>query len=319
MMLLILQCHSPAGVQQLTLRAGQRGRVGSSEWVELSVGESQLEPEHFVVECRNPLKLICSPNCQIELQGQLVSELELRQGTRFSAGGCQFEVNVSLGWDPLHNRHPSQDATPTAGQFGVNVPDEQWEAWWTAVQWQIIDCSATQVQSLQQHASLRTAVQQLVELKEWTLALRLIAHLLPHRPCVGWAAQAMAGAEPAFAATTTLPETSGQLASSVQAWLEQPTEELRQKVPVASTPLTAEEWLAQAVLWTGGSLAPPDTPEVPPPQSLCGIACATALQLHHASGQAAYPLKHTIDTGVGLLESLSPIFASAGLVPSLEE
>jgi hypothetical protein len=104
----------------------------------------------------------------------------------------------------------------------------------------------------------------------------------------------------------------------VQAWLEQPTEELRQKVPVASVPLTAEEWLAQAIVWTGGSLAPDDTPEVPPPKSLCGIACATALQLHHAREQAPYPLKHTIDTGVELLESLSPVFAFVGLVATGE-
>jgi hypothetical protein len=309
MMLLILKCHSPAGVSQLTLRSGQRGRVGSSEWVELSVSESQLEPEHFVVECRKPPKLMCSPKCQVQQQGQQLTEIELLQGTTFSAGDCQFEVNVSLGMDRVGSQQSPQDSTLSEAQPVVGEPGEQLAAWWTTVEWEVIDCPAPQAQNLQQQASLRTAVQRIVELQQWTLALRLLAHLLPQPLCVGWAAQTIAAIKPEPATPKSLGESHGQLACSVQAWLDQPTEELRQKVTVVPIPLTAEEWLTQAIAWTGGSLAPPDAPEVPPPQSLCGIACATALQMHHASGRSLFSLEHTIDTGVELLEKLSPSFA----------
>jgi hypothetical protein len=47
----------------------------------------------------------------------------------------------------------------------------------------------------------------------------------------------------------------------------------------ASGARSPEAWAAIAAFWSGGSLGPPDVPEIPPAPQLCGIAIASAVLL----------------------------------------
>lgn len=287
-MILILKCKSPAGEQQLVLRPGQRGRVGSSEWVELSLPDSSLRPEHFVVDACGPLKLVCSADCRVTVDGQVIDEFDLKDGTVFSVGTCEFSVVVC--------GEPASLSPATVKTSAMDTTDIQ--PWWSTVAWEMVDCSQPVIQQLKQHATLQAAIKQLLEWEQATAGLRLLATSLPPTASVSWSLEAIE-----HNALTGVAANSIATVANVKAWLAQPDELHRQQVSLDGELLSPADWIAQAVIWTGGSLAPDDVPPVPPPRSLYGVACATAVQLHLASGRASYSLEQTIENGWKYFES----------------
>ncbi len=277
-MMIFLKCNSPQGTQQLVLRAGERARVGSSEWMELSISDRLLQPEHFVIDCRGPLKLICSPQCTVEIAGEPYAQIELVNGTTFGVGSCEFEVATQ---GEIEENRASSLSAPKSESIG-QIP------WWSDVQWEVVDTASNIIEQLKQLPTAREAVTHLMHEEQVPAALRLVASLLSPKNCVCWASQAI--------------ETVEEIAASVQAWLAVPDEAHRREVQLTTELDSPADWIAQAVNWTGGSLAPDDAPPVPPSKSLCGIACATAIQLHLASGRASCSLEQVLDSGLKVLQ-----------------
>lgn len=287
-MIVILKCKSPEGEQQLVLRPGQRGRVGSSEWVELSLPNSPLRPEHFGVDARGPVRLICSEDCLVTFDGKEISELDLKHGADFSVGHYEFSV-VACG-------EPANLPQPT---INTNLMDTTGhKPWWSAVDWEMVDCSQQVVQQLKRHTTLQAAIKQLLEWGQSTAGLRLLATSLPPTASVSWSLEAIEN----DVATGVAGDRSATVAN-VKAWLEQPDEQRRKQLSLDGELVSPADWIAQAVIWTGGSLAPDGVPAVAPPRSLYGVACATAVQLHLASGRSARTLEQTIDNGWKYVES----------------
>jgi hypothetical protein len=94
-------------------------------------------------------------------------------------------------------------------------------------------------------------------------AVKLVAHLLPMRECVWWAwmnVRRASGEKPADKIRAALEAT--------ERWISEPNDRNRRaafasaEVAGLDTPAGA---VAVAIFFTGGSIAPPENPEVPPP------------------------------------------------------
>ena len=113
--------------------------------------------------------------------------------------------------------------------------------------------------------------------KQHSDAIRLLAHVLPKAAAVRWACQCIRhvglGDTPTAAATALL---------AAEAWAAKPTDEHRRAAfPAAQAAGFAHPAAsaAMAAFWSGGSLAPPELPVVPPGEFLTARAAAAAILL----------------------------------------
>lgn len=108
-------------------------------------------------------------------------------------------------------------------------------------------------------------------------AVRFLAHALPRRECVWWAwvcARKVAGAEPPLAIKNALDAT--------ERWIVQPTEDHRRQALVfgeAADFGTPAGCAALAAFMSGGSLAPPEAPAVPPGEFMTAKAVSGSVTL----------------------------------------
>lgn len=123
----------------------------------------------------------------------------------------------------------------------------------------------------------REFIGRLLGAKRHVDAVRFLAHALPRRECVWWAwvcARKAAGAEPPLPIKSALDAT--------ERWIVQPTEDHRRQTLVFGeaadfgSPAGAA---ALAAFMTGGSLAPPNAPVVPPGEFMTAKAAAGSVTL----------------------------------------
>jgi hypothetical protein len=108
-------------------------------------------------------------------------------------------------------------------------------------------------------------------------AVRFMAHALPKREAVWWAwrcARRVSGAQPPLAVEIAL--------NACEKWLKQPNEDSRRAAMAAAEKAefsTSAGCAALAAFFSGGSLAPPDAPAVPPGEYLTAKAVAGSVIL----------------------------------------
>ena len=108
-------------------------------------------------------------------------------------------------------------------------------------------------------------------------AVRFLARALPRRQATWWAclcARSVLGENPS-------PDMVRALELAEQ-WVYKPTEEHRRLTfPAAQAAQFSHpaSWAAMAAFWSGGSMAPPEAPVVPPAENLTGKAVAGAVML----------------------------------------
>ena len=118
---------------------------------------------------------------------------------------------------------------------------------------------------------------QLVSEKKLDEAVQFLAFALPPREATWWACMCARAQlhDPIAPALLAALEAS-------EAWVRRPTEENR-RAAMASAQATQFDspavWAAVAAFWSGGSLAPPELPVVPPAPHLNGVAVAGAVRL----------------------------------------
>jgi hypothetical protein len=121
----------------------------------------------------------------------------------------------------------------------------------------------------------RELVESLMEKLLFPDAVRLVAHALPKREAVWWAwvcARRAAGDAPAPPIKAALDAT--------EKWIAQPTDELRRQAMDAAQTAglgTGAGCAGLAAFFSGGSLAPPDAPPVPPGEYLTAKAVSGAV------------------------------------------
>lgn len=111
-------------------------------------------------------------------------------------------------------------------------------------------------------------------------AVRLLAHALPPREAIRWAADCAKGSADSAPAAAAL--------ASVEAWLTDSGEPNRRacgEAAVVAGYATASGAAALAVFLSGGSIAPTDRPAVPPGEHLTSRAVANAVILAALAGE----------------------------------
>lgn len=137
-----------------------------------------------------------------------------------------------------------------------------------------LDASASAL--LQGVATAAEGVDKLSAAGLLTEALRLTAHALPKREAVWWACMcAQAVPDPQLLAP------DAEAAAAAQAWVRKPADEALRLAAWDAAQKTSfrspEAWAAVGAYWSGGSMAPPGQPVVPPPDHLTGVAVSGAV------------------------------------------
>jgi hypothetical protein len=108
-------------------------------------------------------------------------------------------------------------------------------------------------------------------------ALRVVAYALTKRSAVEWALHCVR-----LVAGDDLSPQDREALEAAQAWVEQPEEPQRRRCEAAAAAAgyeTPAAWVATAAFWSGGSLAPPNVPVVPPGEHLTAHAACGAVML----------------------------------------
>jgi hypothetical protein len=136
-------------------------------------------------------------------------------------------------------------------------------------------------------------------------AVRFLAHALPRRECVWWAwvcARRSSGERPA-------PQIKSAL-DATEKWIAQPNEENRRAAKEAADaagPASAAGCAGLAAFFSGGSLAPPEAPPVPPGEYLTAKAVTGAVifaAVTPAPAKAPEQFKSFIAQGVEVTQKI---------------
>lgn len=127
-----------------------------------------------------------------------------------------------------------------------------------------------------------TYLERLIAAELFNDAVTFLAQAMPKREAVWWGCLCAGGSMP------RPPSAEEQAAlEAAEAWVLKPSEENRRaamaKAEAAGFELPSS-WACAGAFWSGGSLAPPDLPEVPPDDKLTGtaVACAVNVAAHRA-------------------------------------
>jgi hypothetical protein len=117
----------------------------------------------------------------------------------------------------------------------------------------------------------------LLERQEYPDAARFLAHALPKREAVWWACLCARAAHGAGA-----PAKAAAALQAAEKWVADPSEDNRRAAMAAAEAAelgTPAGCAAVAAFWSGGSLAPPNVPAVPPGEHLTAHGVAGAVLL----------------------------------------
>jgi len=141
---------------------------------------------------------------------------------------------------------------------------------------EVAELSGESRKVLQPGMAPRDYVEALAKAGEYEAALRFLAHLLPKREAVWWCW---------VSARRALPEPTPEVKASLDAtekWIAQPTEEHRRGAMETAEKAgvdTPAGCAGLAAFLSGGSMAPPNVPVVPPGEHLTARAVVGALLL----------------------------------------
>ena len=126
-------------------------------------------------------------------------------------------------------------------------------------------------------------IEQLQQKEKLVPALKYLGYALPKRCAVWWACQCVreAGGDALEPADHTA-------LASAEAWVANPTEENRRAAMAVADKqkhATAACWANVGAFWSGGSMAPPTSPVIPPAEDLTGKAIFGSVQLAAAAHQ----------------------------------
>ncbi|MFG0305380.1 MAG: DUF6931 family protein [Phycisphaerales bacterium JB040] len=132
---------------------------------------------------------------------------------------------------------------------------------------------------LRQGDTVEAFLSRLMDRGMWIDAIRVVARALHPQHAVAWALDTVSAAPPREGAGQA--DTDGALLEIVQRWLDEPGDTApRRKALVAAEDAGYNgpaAWVAAAVGWSGGSIAPAELPPVEPPEGLCARSAAAAI------------------------------------------
>lgn len=291
-MAIIVQITSgPFAGRKTYLRSGQELRIGRTEWADFSVPhDSAMSEVHFSLQydaytCR--LRNLSTRDGTL-LNGKKVNDAVVQHGDKITAGQTSFSIQIegavlSTGMEisaaALAGAAAAAAVVESGGSSGYKKVEPPL-AFEVCKKFRL-DRDAAKL--LNPKFSCREFFELLVSKQLFPDALRFMAHSLPKREAVWWSciavrqlrAELLSGAEATAVA-------------AAEAWATDPKEEKRRAAMSAAEAAKYEKpggWAAAAAAWTGGSLAPPEYPVVPPGDALTAQATVAAITNSVVSGE----------------------------------
>jgi hypothetical protein len=270
-MLVVLQAKSNgARVQRLQLRANQVARIGRSEWADFSFSDdADMSDVQFELRSTDEACIVrtLSPNTPTFVNGQEIQTATVHHGDRIKAGRTEFVVHIE------------GERTPTPAETKTQ-PGESPVAARTAVASLVATCALLEFHEditakAAKTPSADALIDELAQQEKFLDALRLRAYLLSKRQAVWWGCLCM---RDELNAPLRPPQSAAVKAAAI--WVSNPDEENRR---LAEQQAAAAKYsgpgaaLALSAFWSGGSIAPPENPEVLPDERLTSQGVASAL------------------------------------------
>jgi pSer/pThr/pTyr-binding forkhead associated (FHA) protein len=289
--------------RKIPLRDGQTLYVGRTDQADISCpANATMSSVHFSARWINgqcEIKDLNSANGTWR-GGVKVSEAFLRPGEEIRAGKATFRLGVEDETGTLPTAPPAD--VPASEQDAGRGPAEVGRTTVVASAAAVPSPSATPLHLRRGAAILQTDVlppavslgeaarrllaepmpipaslDLLASREQFLDALRVVAYALTKRSAVEWALRCVR-----LAAGDDLSPQDREALDAAEAWVEQPEEGPRRRCEAAAAAAehqTPAAWVATAAFWSGGSLAPPNVPAVPPGEHLTAHAACGAVML----------------------------------------
>lgn len=280
-MAVILQItEGPALGRRTFLRVGQVMRIGRTEWADFNVPQdAAMAPIHFSVEydthiCR--LRDLQSGAGTL-VNGKPVGEAVLNHGDRITAGATTFHVQIE-------GAHPTETVAataPVAAVPTVRKGDSGYKH--VEISFAVDICKLFELDDpakalLDEKQSVRQFYTLLVKQKLDLDAVRFLAHALPKREAVWWAARCVRSG----LGDSESSRNDRVALDAAERWVAEPDEKNRRAAQNAADATgyeTAAGWVAAGAFFSGGSMAPEGMPDVPPKETLTPQAAVVAINL----------------------------------------
>ena len=313
----------PGRGRRVILRDGQVYHVGRTDQADVSCPENQqMSSVHFSARWFNgqcEIKDLASANGTYA-RGKRIKEASLQPGEEVLAGKATFRLVVEDGFgNHNHDQSPSDSrldlgstveslppltvvpAAAPAGPApelatGLAIPMAASAA-------ALFPLEPSNQELLAEDMPVPRFVKLLASHEQYLDAVRLIAHALAKRSSVEWACRCVR----LVSGEDLSPVESGAI-KAAEAWVADPSEEHRRKA--GTTAEAAKQvpagWAAMAAFWSGGSMAPPHAPVVPPGPTLTAHAASGAVMLAAVARQpekAPEKYKKFLEMGLELMGS----------------
>jgi predicted component of type VI protein secretion system len=289
----------PAAGTMTVIRQGQLLQVGRTSWADFTIPDDAMGDVHFSLEI-TPDECILrniSEGLPTLLNGEPADEASVADGDEITAGRTVFAVTLQGAPERKVQDNGNEAAAPaiTSGYKFVEAA----LARDVAGRCELDDDVLPQIAA---DTTTRQFVEALLQQSRFSDGITFLAAAMPKREAVWWGCQSCGGSDP-----SSLPRDDRKAIEAARAWVVDPSEENRRAAEAAANAgelLTAPSCVAMAAFLSGGSIAPPDLPEVPPPDHLTGhtIACALSLAAAIGSDEAA---KRALELGIAIADGKS--------------
>jgi hypothetical protein len=268
----------PASGQSVSVSTGQVVKIGRADSADFSVpGDSQMSAVHFSLTCD-------SRNCHLRamdeggdtlVNGQRVVRAVLKDGDRITAGATSFSISAGGGETQRQAAAAPAPASSPVAPPAVSAPPAQGPRT-TAELCADLRIGEEAERLLESDPSPREFQETLIARELFPDAIRFLAYRLPKPKAIAWAVRCL------HKVSAELPAGEAAALEAVERWLGDASDENRRAAQAAAEAAQFEggaSWVAMAVFWSGGSMAPPDQAAVPPPAGLTAEAVSAALTI----------------------------------------
>jgi len=282
----------PGRGRRVILRDGQVYHVGRTDQSDVSCPENQqMSSVHFSArwfggQCE--IKDLASANGTFR-GGKRIKEATLQPGEEVKAGKATFRLLVEDGFGnrvgevtdtrvdlpqtavlPATTAQGAAAAAPAPElATGLAIPT-------AAAAAQLFPIEPANKELLAEDMPVPQFVELLASREQFLDAVRLVAHAMAKRSAVAWACRCVR-----VVSGEDLSPVETAAMDAAEAWVADPTEERRRQAGVAAEAAKQAPagWAAMAAFWSGGSMAPPHAPVVPPGPTLTAHAAGGAIML----------------------------------------
>ena len=287
----------PAAGTMTVIRQGQLLQVGRTSWADFTIPDDAMGDVHFSLEITPDECLLrnVSDGLPILLNGEPADEASVSDGDEITAGRTVFAVTLQGAPErKVQDDNGSEAAAPaiTSGYKFVEAA----LARDVAAQCELDDDVLPLISA---ETTTRQFVENLLQQSRFSDGITFLAAALPKREAVWWGCLSCGGSD-----ASSLPPDDRRAIEAARTWVIDPSEANRRAAEAAANAgelLTAPSCVAMAAFLSGGSMGPPEVPEIPPPDHLTGHTIACALSLAAASGSDEVA-KRALELGIAVAD-----------------